>query len=273
MTQQTAEPLRAARALVGDLRALGMVEAPDGLLVAVLGRTGARDTYFAIESPLGQVFIAYNHAGIATVMRADAPVEFERAFQAQFGRPAYAASEPPAHLARAVARRLAGEGASELRFDLRSLSEFERAVLLKALEIPRGQVRPYGWIAREIGRPKAVRAVGTALAHNPVPLLIPCHRVTKSDGYLGRYSLGGAENKRIMLQFEGADPDAIEARARAGVRYWGSDTTHVYCFPTCHHAHRVADRHRLTFRSAAEAAAAGCRPCKVCRPALTSQVS
>ena len=53
---------------------------------------------------------------------------------------------------------------------------------MKALEIPRGEVRPYGWIAAEIGRPKAVRAVGTALGHNPIPLIVPCHRVVRSDG-------------------------------------------------------------------------------------------
>ena len=67
-------------------------------------------------------------------------------------------------------------------------NEFERAVLEKALEIPRGEVRPYSWIASEIGRPKAVRAVGSALAHNPVPLVMPCHRVVRADGMIGQYS-------------------------------------------------------------------------------------
>ena len=90
---------------------------------------------------------------------------------------------------------------------------------MKALEIPRGEVRPYGWIAAEIGRPKAVRAVGTALGHNPVPLIVPCHRVVRSDGMIGQYSLGGPENKRTILAGEGVDPDELEALARAGVRY------------------------------------------------------
>ena len=66
---------------------------------------------------------------------------------------------------------------------------------MKALEIPRGEVRPYGWIAAEIGRPKAVRAVGTALGHNPVPLIVPCHRVVRSDGMIGQYSLGGPQQQ------------------------------------------------------------------------------
>ena len=114
---------------------------------------------------------------------------------------------------------------------------------MKALEIPRGEVRPYGWIAAEIGRPKAVRAVGTALGHNPVPLIVPCHRVVRSDGYIGQYSLGGPANKRAILAAEGADPDGLEGLARAGIRYFGSDTTRIFCLPTCHDARRVTDRH------------------------------
>lgn len=277
MERRTAEAWQAARELVSDLRALGIVEAPGGLLAAVRGRVDASDFYFVVESPLGPVYIAYSPAGIAAVMPAATPAAFAAAYQARTGRRVAPTTEPAAPLARAVARRLAGERAGvqmgELRFDLRVLSEFERAVLLKALEIPRGEVRPYGWIAREIGRPKAVRAVGTALARNPVPLLIPCHRVIKSDGHLGRYSMGGDAAKRTILRAEGVDPDAVESLARAGVRYWGSDTTHIYCFPTCRHARRVSDQHRMRFHSEAEATAAGYRPCKVCRPGNMSEAS
>jgi O-6-methylguanine DNA methyltransferase len=155
---------------------------------------------------------------------------------------------------------------SDVRFDLRGLSEFEQAVLRKALEIPPGEVRPYSWIAREIGRPKAVRAVGTALGGNPIPLLIPCHRVVRLDGHLGEYGLG-AENKRIVLAAEGIDPNRLETLARSGIRYFGSDTTRIFCFPTCRHARRVTDAHRVVFHSDAEATLAGYRACKVCRPA------
>ncbi len=137
---------------------------------------------------------------------------------------------------------------------------------MKALEIPRGEVRPYGWIAREIGRPKAVRAVGTALGHNPVPLIVPCHRVVRSDGMIGQYSLGGPENKRTILSAEGLDPDELEGLARAGIRFIGSDTTRIYCMPSCHDARRVTERHKQEFRSAGAAAAAGYRPCRHCRP-------
>ncbi len=63
-------------------------------------------------------------------------------------------------------------------------------MLSAAALIPRGQTRPYAWVAERAGRPKAVRAVGSALGRNPVPLLIPCHRVTRSDGSLGDYVFG-----------------------------------------------------------------------------------
>ena len=114
---------------------------------------------------------------------------------------------------------------------------------------PRGEVRPYGWIAAEIGRPKAVRAVGTALGHNPVPLIVPCHRVVRTDGTIGQYSLGGPENKRTILAAEGLDLPKMERLAASGVRYIGSDTTQIVCLPTCRHARRVTDRHRVEFHS------------------------
>src|SRR5437879_3189574 len=76
-------------------------------------------------------------------------------------------------------------GKRHLRYDRRGLTAFDQSVLRKALQIPRGQVRPYNWVAREIGHPAAVRAVGTALANNPTPYLIPCHRVIRADGVIG----------------------------------------------------------------------------------------
>jgi O-6-methylguanine DNA methyltransferase len=169
-------------------------------------------------------------------------------------------------LRRSIEKRLGGDRRARVPVDLRGRTEFERAVLTKALEIPRGQVRPYGWIAAEIGRPRAVRAVGTALAHNPIPLVIPCHRVVRSDGSIGQYSLGGPTVKREVLSTEGLDPDGLEALARSGIRYIGSDTTRIYCLPTCHHARRVTDRHRVALRSAAAGRSMGYRACKVCRP-------
>jgi hypothetical protein len=99
-----------------------------------------------------------------------------------------------------------------------------------------------------------------------VPLIVPCHRVVRTDGTIGQYSLGGPANKRTILTAEGLDPDALEDAARHGRRLSGSTTTHIVCWPTCRHARRTQDRYLVAFRSLREAAAAGYRPCKVCRP-------
>ena len=95
---------------------------------------------------------------------------------------------------------------------------------------------------------------------------MPCHRVVRSDGLIGNYSLGGPANKRAILSAEGLDPDELESLARAGIRYIGSDTTKIYCLPSCHAARRVTERHRVGFHSAAEGHRAGYRACRLCRP-------
>ena len=223
-----------------------------------------------MDSPIGRIYVAYNSEGIAMVTLARDNSAFERSFEARFHRPVHPVAEPPARVARQVIDQLRGAGDRQLRYDLRGLTEFERAVLLKALEIPRGEVRPYAWVAREIGHPAAVRAVGSALGNNPVPLLIPCHRVVRSDGRIGNYGLG-SDTKRAILEEEGIDVEALERLARSGVRYYGSDSTRIYCFPTCHHAQRVTARHLVTFGSPEEADASGYRPCHVCRPPAALQ--
>src|SRR6185503_1732876 len=130
-----------------------------------------------------------------------------------------AADALPERLASAIRRRLDGDRRVRIPLDLRGHTPFEVMVWMKALEIPRGEVRPYAWIAAEIGRPKAVRAVGTALAHNPIPLLIPCHRVVRSDGMIGNYSMGGPSVKRAVLESEGLDVDSYVSLAEHGVRF------------------------------------------------------
>ncbi|MEI7999471.1 MAG: MGMT family protein [Candidatus Omnitrophota bacterium] len=78
------------------------------------------------------------------------------------------------------------------------LTKFEWEVLNATLTIPLGETRSYQWIAQKINRPKAVRAVGQALRNNPYPLIIPCHRVIKSDGQLGGYA-GRMDRKKERL--------------------------------------------------------------------------
>ncbi len=82
--------------------------------------------------------------------------------------------------------------------DLRGLPAFTHAVLKAATRIPYGEVRSYGWLAQRLGNPKAARAVGNALARNPIPIIIPCHRVVRSNGALGGYALGTALKKRLL---------------------------------------------------------------------------
>jgi O-6-methylguanine DNA methyltransferase len=241
--------------------------APPTLLPNTLVAAGLADEYSSLATAIGDVWVAWNGRGVSALTTADDAKAFEADFQAAVSRPIRRAPAGlPTRLAAAIARRLGGDRRAQVPVDLRGRTEFERAVLLKALQIPRGEVRPYGWIASEIGRPAAMRAVGSALAHNPIPLLIPCHRVVRSDGHIGQYSLGGPENKRALLAWEGLDPAELERMARAGIRYIGSDTTNIVCLPSCHQARRVTDRHRVQFHSLAQAREAGYRPCLKCRP-------
>jgi len=253
------------RAIETALADLGLA-APATLAPDVLVEIGLADRFATIDSPIGPLYVAWNGRGVSTVEQAGDDAAFEARHRARTGRAAFAAGGLPPELAVRIDRRLSGDRRARVPVDLRGRSSFEQDVLRKAAEIPRGEVRPYGWIAAEIGRPKAVRAVGTALGHNPVPLIVPCHRVVRTDGTLGQYSLGGARNKRAILAWEGLDPDAFERLARSGVHYTGSRTTHVVCHPTCRHARRTSDAHRVSFRSLGAAVEAGYRPCTVCRP-------
>jgi O-6-methylguanine DNA methyltransferase len=253
--------------LIDDLEAL-RTAAPPTVLPAVLVRTGLADGYVTRQGLIGRVRVAFNQRGISACEPADEEYDaagFERRFLEHFGRPAVPVSEMPSRLAGHLDRALATGRIGQLPIDLTGTGDFQRAVLEKAAEIGPGEIRPYSWIAREIGKPRAVRAVGTALGRNPIPILIPCHRVVRTDGRIGNYGFGPAM-KRSLLSAEGVDPDQIEALASRGVRYVGSDTTHVYCHPTCRDARRVTAAHWVAFRSAREAAEAGYRPCRHCRP-------
>jgi O-6-methylguanine DNA methyltransferase len=250
------------------LRRLG-VAAPPRLAPATFLATGVADAYAPIDTPLGRALVTWNERGLSSISWPADPASLERDFPAARGRRVFAAPLPVA-LAGAIERRLAGARRARVPLDLRGSTPFEQAVWRKTLEIPRGEVRPYGWVASEIGRPAAVRAVGTALGHNPIPLVIPCHRVVRSDGTIGQYSMGGPESKRRILQAEGLDPAELERTARAGVRFVGSTTTRIVCLPTCHSARRIGSAHRVPFRSLATAAAAGYRPCRACRPGGTA---
>lgn len=94
--------------------------------------------------------------------------------------------------------------AFDVPVDLSALTDFDRRVLRAARGLAHGEVTSYGGLARQIGRPRAARAVGNALGRNPVAIVVPCHRVIRSDGSLGGYG-GGIERKVDLLRLEGRE--------------------------------------------------------------------
>jgi O-6-methylguanine DNA methyltransferase len=261
--------MQEARQMVEQLRD-ERAAAPDGFAESVLQSVGLVDSWAEVAGPIGLLYIGWGSDGVTAVERAGDPDGFELEYATRLGRPVKRVPEMPARLAAQVEKRMAGERTSGPPIDIGDLTEFEQAVLRKTMEIPFGEVRPYSWVAREIDRPKAVRAVGTALAHNPVTFVIPCHRVVRADGHIGEYGAGGPEAKREVLGREGIDPDELEHLAGRGIRYTGSDSTKIYCYPSCRHARRTMTKHEVTFRSAQDASEAGYRPCRVCRPLETA---
>ena len=139
--------------------------------------------------------------------------------------------------------------------DLTAVPDFQRRVLEAARYIPFGEGRPYAWIAARIGHPRAVRAVGTALGRNPVPLILPCHRVWRSDGGLGGY-IFGADVKDRLAALERTTP-VLE----------GCTSTRIVCRVGCIHGRHMRPDNRVVFASVEDARSVGYRPCKVCRPA------
>jgi O-6-methylguanine DNA methyltransferase len=226
-----------------------------------LDRLGLADRYAVVNSALGKVYVAWSPRGISALRQAGSPGAFERWFQKRLRRRAFPTTER-SELAESAARALAGEEV-DFPVDLRGCTPFEAAVLRKAREIPQGHARPYAWIAREIERPRAVRAVGSALANNPIPLLIPCHRVVRSDYTTGDYVFG-TPNKRRLLEGEGLPLNEIADLVRRGVRYIGQPEDNCFCLPTCGTS-VIAPQHPC-FHSAEEALARGLEPCTTCRP-------
>ena len=99
----------------------------------------------------------------------------------------------------------------DLEVDLHGLTAFTRNVLEATSRVPYGAVTSYGRIAGEIGKARASRAVGNALGRNPIPIVIPCHRVVLSNGDLGWYT-GGSEIKRSLLDIEGIAYESSSSR-------------------------------------------------------------
>jgi O-6-methylguanine DNA methyltransferase len=160
------------------------------------------------ESALGWLGIAYSPAGLAgVILPCSSAEDVQQAVWAQFpeARPA-PAEDAPDRIVKQLQRYAAGERVTfHVALDWSQHTPFRQSVWRTTLGIPYGETRSYQWVAQEIGRPRAARAVGQALAANPMPIVVPCHRVLASDGGLAGFG-GGLDMKRRLLALEQADP-------------------------------------------------------------------
>ncbi|MCS7010391.1 MAG: methylated-DNA--[protein]-cysteine S-methyltransferase [Anaerolineales bacterium] len=157
-------------------------------------------------TPLGTLWIAVSDLGLAAIAWGRTQAEFETYLTRRFKRPLRYHPQRIAQAADEVCQYLAGQRHQfTLPIDWSLLRPFQQAVLRATCEIPYGETRTYKQIAEQISRPKAARAVGRAEATNPMPLVIPCHRVIGTDGKLHGYTMGeGIETKNRLLKLEGA---------------------------------------------------------------------
>jgi methylated-DNA-[protein]-cysteine S-methyltransferase len=157
--------------------------------------------YTSVVTPVGSLWVGYDESGVCVAMLGESEQAFvERALDS-LGRNAIRDPEPPGEILAAIEGRVEKDG--PIRFNLSRFTPFQRAVLEAVAAIPRGEVRSYGEIAWEVGHPGAARAVGEVMRTNRIPILIPCHRVVRSGGDIGRYTPDPAI-KRRLLQIEGA---------------------------------------------------------------------
>ena len=157
-----------------------------------------------VETKIGWIGLAWSGRGLVSLQlprstRAAAVRILQREYPEGVWR-----SSAPAEMLRELKEYADGRRrAFELPLDWSSIKPFQRAVLKAASTIPFGETRSYGWVAHKIGNPRASRAVGQALGANPIPIILPCHRVIASDGKLGGYG-GGLPMKVKLLKLEGA---------------------------------------------------------------------
>jgi len=220
----------------------------------------AADSFDRVED----VWVAFSNGRIRMIAKADSIDDIRQTYAKKYGRVLEPATIPAA-LRRQVLAAVHGEGVESPKVDLDAANDLEHDVLQTLTRIPRGEVRTYAWVARQAGRPRAVRAVANVIARNAVPYVVPCHRVVPSSGGIGNYIFGSA-TKRALLSREGVDVDQLDALAKQNVRYIGSRTTHIFCFPTCRDAKRIQEKNRVPFRDADCAMESGYRPCRHCQP-------
>jgi methylated-DNA-[protein]-cysteine S-methyltransferase len=177
-------------------------------------RTDIRQYYCVFDTPIGACGIAWSEHGIT---RFRLPEATRAATERRMARGAQEA-EPPPRIANVIAEVLRYCAGTKIDFtsvalDMPDVVAFHRQVYEAARAVGWGETASYGDLAREIGAPGEAREVGQALARNPIPLIVPCHRILTSDGKLGGFSApGGTATKERLLALEGVrvgvDPDA-----------------------------------------------------------------
>ena len=159
-----------------------------------------------VDSPIGRLYIGHRESRIAYVGidLGEAYDEVAARVERRLRRPVDRAELPPS-LRAIIATFFTTWQVDTSSVDISDLTPFEQATLRATVEIPPGEVRSYGWLAKQIGRPSAARAVGRVMARNPIPILVPCHRVVDATGALHRYGYG-VELKARLLAMEGYHP-------------------------------------------------------------------
>ncbi len=155
------------------------------------------------QTPIGRLYVGFKEARIAYV-GIDTGEDFEHVrtrVESRLRRPVVA-GDAPAWLTSTLEQFFNTWHVDDQMVDIEDLTPFEQAALRAAARIPPGEVRSYSWVASQIGRPRAARAVGQVMARNPLPLLFPCHRVVDAQGELHNYGYG-IEMKARLLKMEG----------------------------------------------------------------------
>jgi methylated-DNA-[protein]-cysteine S-methyltransferase len=160
--------------------------------------------YDLLDSPLGSLLVAATPHGVCRISYdADPEAEAERLARA-YGRRVLRAPRAVDEVRRELDEYFAGRRvAFDLDLDLAAAPEFTRTVLGELALVPYGEVTTYGSLAARVGSPRAARAVGTVMNRNPIPIVLPCHRVVGSNGSLVGYG-GGLDRKDALLRLEGA---------------------------------------------------------------------
>lgn len=204
----TGERIEAALASAGDARP--DLERLGGLIAARAEAEGLVDVAYAeTDSPIGTLLVAVTDRGLVQVGWQDS--DHEALLDRLAATVGPRVLELPARLDR-VRRELdeyfAGRRRSfDLALDWRLTDGFTRKVLTETAAIPFGETRTYAELAAAVGSPRAFRAAGSALGANPIPIVVPCHRVLRTGGGIGGYG-GGLESKRALLEIEGVPAGA-----------------------------------------------------------------